>query len=192
MSLVAMGSSWQLGTHVLNLMHTFRHEVFVKRLKWTLPLVVDGQERDQYDTSEANYVVIRDDSDRATACARLLPTTGSYMLPELFPQLLGGGPVPRDPSIWELSRFAISVRETGEGRHLAFSKPTLEFLALICRFARKHDVARLLFVTSVKVERLMLRAGVPVHRIAPPAVIDGNLTIALFIETTESQQVYAA
>ena len=39
MSTVAMGSSWQLSTQVLNLMHTFRHEVFVKRLKWSLPLV---------------------------------------------------------------------------------------------------------------------------------------------------------
>jgi len=143
-------------------------------------------ERDQYDTPEAKYVVISDGSDRVTACARLLPTTGSYMLAEMFPQLLGGAPVPRDPGIWELSRFAVSVRETREGRHLAFSKPSLDLLDLICGFARQHEIARLLFVTSVQIERLMLRAGVPVHRIAAPALIDGSLTVALFIEITES------
>jgi acyl homoserine lactone synthase len=191
MSMVAMGSSWQLSTHVMNLMHTFRHEVFVKRLKWSLPLV-NGVERDQYDTPETRYVVISDGSDRVTACARLLPTIGSYMLAEMFPQLLGGAPVPRDPGIWELSRFATSVRETHEGRHLAFSKASLDLLDLICGFARQHEIARLLFVTSVQIERLMLRAGVPVHRIAAPAPVDGRLTVALFIEITESEQHYAA
>ena len=190
MSMVAMGSSWQLSTQVLNLMHTFRHEVFVKRLKWSLPLV-NGVERDQYDTPEAKYVVVSDGSDRVTACARLLPTTAAYMLPELFPQLLGEAPVPRDPAIWELSRFATSVRETREGRVLCLSRPTLEFLDLIFDFARQHAIERLVFVTSVQIERLMLRAGILVHRIAAPALIDDRLSIALFIEITESEHPYA-
>jgi N-acyl-L-homoserine lactone synthetase len=183
MSMVAMGSSWQLSTQVLHLMHAFRHEVFVKRLKWSLPLV-NGVERDQYDTSDAKYVVISDGSDRVTACARLLPTTAAYMLPELFPQLLAGASAPRDPAIWELSRFATSVRETRAGRVLSLSKPTLELLDLIFGFARQHDIARLIFVTSIQIERLMLRAGIPVHRIAAPAAVDGHLSVALFIEIT--------
>src|SRR3569833_564476 len=190
MSMVAMGSSWQLSTEVLQLMHSFRHEVFVKRLKWSLPLI-NGVERDQYDTPQAKYVVSSDGADRVTACARLLPTTGSYMLPELFPQLLGEDPVPRDPDIWELSRFATSVRETREGRVLSLSKPTLELLDLIFDFARQHAIARLVFVTSVQVERLMLRAGIPVHRIAAPALIDGGLSVALFIEVAQSERHYA-
>ena len=185
-----MGSSWQLSSRVLQLMHTFRHEVFVERLKWSLPLL-DGVERDEYDTPDAKYVLISDGADRVTACARLLPTTAAYMLPELFPQLLGEAPVPRNPAIWELSRFATSVRETREGRVLSLSRPTLEFLDFIFEFARQHAIARLVFVTSVQVERLMLRAGIPVHRIAAPALIDGRLSIALFIEITESKQHYA-
>ena len=184
MSMVAMGSSWQLSTQVLNLMHVFRHEVFVKRLKWSLPMI-DGVERDQYDTPDAKYVVVSDGSDRVTACARLLPTTGAYMLPELFPQLLGGASVPRDPAIWELSRFATSVRATREGRAISLSKPTLEFLDLILGFAHRHDIARLVFVTSIQIERLMLRAGLSVHRLAAPAAVDGRLSVALFIEITK-------
>jgi acyl homoserine lactone synthase len=184
MAMVAMGSCWQLSSQILTLMHAFRHEIFVKRLKWSLPLV-NGVERDQYDTAEAKYVVVTDGPDRVTACARLLPTTAAYMLPDLFPQLLGGASVPRDAAVWELSRFATSVRETREGRVLSLSKPTLEFLDLIFGFARRHDIARLVFVTSIKIERLMLRAGMPVHRIAPPALVDGHLSVALFIEITQ-------
>jgi acyl homoserine lactone synthase len=164
----------------------FRHQVFVKRLKGSLPMV-EGEEQDRYDTSDAKYVVGSDGSGRVTACARLLPTTAAYMLSEQFPQLLGEGSVPRDPAIWELSRFATSVRESSEGRVLALSQPTLEFLDLIFAFARGHDIARLIFVTSVQVERLMLRAGVPVHRIAAPALVDGHLSVALCIEISKEK-----
>lgn len=169
-------------------MHEFRHEVFVRRLKWSLPLV-NGIERDQYDTLSTKYVVIRDDTDRVTACARLLPTTEAYMLPDLFPQLLGGRVTPRDPSVWELSRFATSVRETREGRILSLSQPTLDFLDLIFAFARANNIERLIFVTSVGIERLMLRAGLPVHRIGPPAIAEGQRSVALFIEIAKQKSL---
>jgi N-acyl-L-homoserine lactone synthetase len=76
------------------------------------------------------------------------------------------------------------VRETREGRVLSLSKPTLEFLDLIFGFARRHDIVRLIFVTSVQIERLMLRADIPVHRLAAPGVVDGHRSVALFIEIT--------
>lgn len=191
MPTLSSGNCRQLSSALVNLMHEFRHEVFVKRLKWSLP-ATDGVERDQYDTSSARYVVLTDDTDRITACARLLPTMESYMLPELFPQLLGGGDTPRAPGIWELSRFATSVRETGEGRILALSKPTLDFLAQVLECSQRHNIRRLIFVTSIGVERLMLRAGVPVHRIGPPALVDGQLTVALFIEVEKEKAVAPA
>jgi N-acyl-L-homoserine lactone synthetase len=79
------------------------------------------------------------------------------------------------------------VRETGEGRILSLSKPTLDFLEQVLDCAQRHDIRRLIFVTSIKVERLMLRAAVPVHRIAPPALVDGQLTVALFIEVEKEK-----
>jgi acyl homoserine lactone synthase len=163
------------------MMHEFRRKVFVQRLQWKLPLL-DGMERDQYDTPDAKYIIISDADDRVTACARLLPTTKEYMLPELFPQLLGSCPPPCDAAVWELSRFATSVRETHEGRILSLSQPTLDLLHTVFEFSRRHNITRLVLVTSVGIERLLLRAGVAVHRVAPPAVVDGKLHVALFIE----------
>lgn len=181
MATVEMGTCRQLSARLVSRMHEFRYDVFVRRLKWSLPLP-NGVEQDQYDTPDARYVIISDESGRVTACARLLPTTETYMLPELFPQLLGGLATPRDAAIWELSRFATSVRETREGRILSLSKPTLDFLDLIFDFARRNGIDRLLFVTTVSIERLMLRAGLPVHRMGPPAIVDGHPAVALFIE----------
>jgi acyl homoserine lactone synthase len=188
MSTVAMGSSTQLNVNVMRLLDQFRHDVFVKRLGWSLPMM-NGVERDQYDTADAQYVVLSDGPERVTACARLLPTTGNYMLPDLFPQLLGSCAAPKDATVWELSRFATSVRETREGRVLSLSKPTLELLDLVYDHARKLNVARLVLVTSIGIERLMLRAGVAAHRVGPPSMVDGNLCVALFIEVPAQRAV---
>jgi acyl homoserine lactone synthase len=183
MRTIAAGRSLELAG-VMGQMHEFRYNVFVKRLGWALPMI-DGVEQDQYDTPDTRYVVMRDDDGRVTACARLIPTTHSYMLPELFPQLLGDSQAPCDESVWELSRFATSVRETREGRILSLSKPTLDFLNQILDFARQHEIARLVLVTSIGIERLILRAGVQAHRIAPPDRVDGSLCVALFIEVNQ-------
>ena len=182
---VTTGTSGQLSAQLLGLMDEFRHEVFARRLGWALPML-NGVERDQYDTPDAKYVIMSDSAGHVTACARLLPTMKAYMLPELFPQLLGSCAAPRDPSIWELSRFATSVRETREGRILSLSKPTLDFLDWVFDLARQHDITRLVLVTSVGIERLMLRAGLPAHRVAPPALVNETLTVALFIDVPEA------
>ncbi len=173
----------ELDAETVNLMHEFRHEVFVKRLGWALG-GAQGRETDRYDSEDAKYIVMTriDGRDRVTGSARLLPTTQPYMLPDLFPQLLGGCPAPRDSKVWELSRFATSVRATGDGRVLSLSDRTLELLNLVFELARRHDVARLLLVTSIGIERLMLRAGLSAHRLAPPATVDGELCVAVSIE----------
>jgi acyl homoserine lactone synthase len=186
MTTIATGDSEQLSVHVMSLMHEYRHSVFVKRLGWSLPLP-EGVERDEYDTPEAKYLISRDASERVTACARLLPTTNAYMLPELFPQLLGDCATPRDSGIWELSRFATTVRKTREGRVLGLSRPTLEFLDAVFEFARRNGVSRLILVTSIGIERLMLRAGLLVHRVAPPAMIDGNPCVSVFIDVPDME-----
>jgi N-acyl-L-homoserine lactone synthetase len=181
MTTIAMGSRDQLPAKIMNLMHAFRTEVFVNRLRWSLP-TAEGLERDRYDTANAKYVVITDEAVKVVASARLLPTTGAYMLPDLFPQLLAGRATPRDARLWELSRFATSVRTSGDGRVLSLSDQTLDLLDYVFDLARQHDVGRLILATSVGIERLMLRTGLDAHRLAPPATVDGTLCVAVIIE----------
>lgn len=179
--MISVGGRGELTPAVVRSMHRLRHETFVGRLRWTLPLV-GGVERDRYDNREAVYFVVHDVHEDVTACARLLPTTSAYMLADLFAELLGDRPPPRDPDTWELSRFATSVRRSREGRILSLSPPTLELLEAIFRFARDNAIARLLLVTSIAIERLLLRAALDVHRIGPPAHMPDGLIVALAIE----------
>jgi N-acyl-L-homoserine lactone synthetase len=179
--MITIGARNELALQVVRSMHEFRHAIFVRRLRWSLPML-GGLECDQYDNEQAVYFIVRDDEGRTTACARLLPTTAGYMLPEVFPELLGGQPAPRDRAIWELSRFATSVRQTHEGRVLSLSQPTLDLLQAVTEFARQNAVKRLLLVTSVAIERLLLRAALDVHRLGAPVRMSSGLAIALFIE----------
>jgi acyl homoserine lactone synthase len=104
------------------------------------------------------------------------------MLPELFPDLLNGADAPRDPVVWELSRFATDVRKTGQGRMVGFSEVTVDLLEAIFEFARGHGIERLLLVTSIGIERLLMHSGLHVHRLGIPARLGGSLSVAVFIE----------
>lgn len=186
--MITIGRRADLPPHVVSSMHAFRHAIFVHRLGWTLPML-DGVERDQYDNEHAVYFITRDEVDQITACARLLPTTSDYMIPDLFSALLGEQPAPKDWRIWELSRFATSVRQSREGRVLSLSQPTLELLDSIFVFAQEGCIERLLVVTSIAIERLLLRAQYDVHRLAPPAYVGCAFAVALAIEVARSPPI---
>jgi N-acyl-L-homoserine lactone synthetase len=178
---MTIGSRRELTNEIVNSMHDFRYAIFVRRLGWSLPLQA-GIERDQYDSDHAVYFVVRDGANNVTACARLLPTTAPYMLADVFPHLLGDHPAPRTAAVWELSRFATSTRKSGEARVLSLSQPTQDLLEAILEFGRQHAIQQLALVTSVSIERLLLRAGFNVHRAAAPAATPDGLIVALFIE----------
>jgi acyl homoserine lactone synthase len=165
-------------------MHEFRHDVFVRRLAWSLPML-DGAECDQYDHAGTRYFVASDEHGHVVACTRLLPTTARYMLPELFPQLLGDTVAPNDPSVWELSRFASNCYGSN-GRVLSLAQSTLDLLHTVLSFARQNSIVRLALVTSIAIERLVLRAGFATHRIAAPKLIKNAPCVAIFIEVPES------
>ncbi|MDT8999866.1 acyl-homoserine-lactone synthase [Paucibacter sp. APW11] len=163
----------------------YRYQVFVERLGWDLK-TAPGYEQDQFDHDDTVHVVARNDEGDIVGCGRLLPTTESYLLESVFPELLNGLPVPRSEQIWELSRFAaMEVKADADGmnarRHFMAERVLLEAL----RFCAARGVTHLLAVSTLAVERLMQRAGVDVHRIGPPSMIGGQPVLAFVIAVNE-------
>jgi acyl homoserine lactone synthase len=155
----------------------YRRKVFVDRLGWNLPCEA-GCEQDQFDREDTVYLVARDDDD-VIGCGRLLPSTGPYLLQEVFPELLNGLEPPRSPTVWELSRFAVGgagKAELARDKYLA-----TRMLLRALEFCQRQGVQQLLAVTTGAVERLMLRAGVDLQRLGPPAIIDGQPVFAFVI-----------
>lgn len=161
----------------------YRHRVFVERLGWQLD-AQDGAESDEFDRPDTVYVAVEDERGDIVGCARLLPTTKPYLLSELFPQLLNGLPPPRDPSIWELSRFAAQDLNCRAGSPLAefSSSSTATLMREAMSVAAGRGARRLLTVSPVGIERLIRRLGIPAHRAGPPMILGGHATFACWIE----------
>lgn len=94
-------------------MYRQRFEIYVKRRKWKGLTPMGGLEKDQYDTSQATYLLALDDEDDILAALRLLPTTGPHILGDLFPHLAPEG-VPRGEDILELTRFYVAPFGAGK------------------------------------------------------------------------------
>jgi N-acyl-L-homoserine lactone synthetase len=160
----------------------YRHKIFIERLGWSLP-VEDGMERDQFDHSDTFYVVAREANGSICGCARLLPTTGSYLLGEVFPELLAGLPAPHAHDVWELSRFAAASADPDLAINAAANTHGLLAAAVAC--AIEQGATRLITVSPLGIERLLHRMGVHAHRAGPPMRVDGKPIFACWIEIDE-------
>lgn len=161
----------------------YRHEIFVETLGWQLD-TPDGSEQDQFDRQDTVYVVARNDQNCITGCARLLPTTGPYLLSEVFPMLLNGMAPPCSEDVWELSRFAAVDIDgaTGSARRRLSSPHAVTLLRGAIRSAADLGAKRLITVSPIGIERLLRHAGFEAHRAGPPMIVGGHPLFACWIE----------
>jgi len=180
---VISGASSHLPEGLFLKLANYRYRVFVERLGWQLP-IHDGLETDQFDCPQAIYVVAEEPGGEICGCARLLPTSGPYPLTAMFPELLNGTPPPRDPTIWELSRFtAVNLARRSTTPLADFRNSSAALLmreAMAC--AASHGARRLVTVTALAMERLIRRLGIHSHRMGPPRIVNGELIYGCWID----------
>lgn len=144
-------------------MYRFRHKVFSQRLGWEVASCND-MEIDVFDAADPCYMLVRDQNADVVGCWRLLPTTGPYMLKDTFAQLLCGEDAPRTKRIWECSRFAVESSETGDLAQATLSPVTFAMIRAVYDFAVREGIDEYVMVTSVSLERLLRRLGIPIER----------------------------
>lgn len=99
----------------LRAMFEARKRVFVDLLKWQVPVLEGRYEIDQFDTVDAEYLILTDEAGDHLASARLLRTEGPHILADLFGQLCDG-PVPSGPACREITRFCLEPALTARQR----------------------------------------------------------------------------
>lgn len=93
----------------LEQMFELRYEICIKKWGWTVPDSLPGRDIDAFDTADTIYLLYYDEvRDAIIGCCRLNPTTKPYMVSELWPEYCDLQEIPRDPTVWESSRFVIS------------------------------------------------------------------------------------
>lgn len=95
-----------LADPALRAMFEARKRVFVDLLKWDVPVIAGCYEVDQFDTPEADYLVLMDELGQHRASARLLRTDRPHILADLFSHLCDG-PIPSGPTTREITRFCL-------------------------------------------------------------------------------------
>ncbi|MEP6722089.1 MAG: acyl-homoserine-lactone synthase [Variovorax sp.] len=180
---IIAGTADQLPAGLLFDMARYRHAVFVERLGWQLQ-PTGRLELDQFDRRDTVYVLAVNAAGKLVGMTRLLPTARPYLLADVFPQLLGGAPLPRSPQVWELSRFAaLDPEATASRAQLTFVSPlALDILSVAMSVAADEGATRLISVSPVGVERILRHAGLVNERAGPPIRIEGRPLVACWIK----------
>lgn len=176
------GTRQQLPPQLFEQMGHYRREVFINQLGWELN-TTNGMELDDFDGPDAVYVCSRDEERNVNGVARLLPTTGPYLMEKVFPQLWAGNEMPCDPKIWELSRFAMvnSANSAGVSLHQASAIAASTLLRQVIQAAKSNGAKLLITVSPVAMERLLRLNGFDVRRAGLPMFQQGTYIVALHL-----------
>ena len=163
---------------------SLRYKVFYQRLNW--PLKTAGSlESDEYDIPQAHYLYAKGEQGQVVGCWRILPTTSDYMLKNTFPELLGAMTAPRDSQVYELSRFAVDKDFSALAGGV--SNVTMKMFQSLYHHAQQRYITRYITVTSVGVEKLIQRLGIPCERLGNQQVhvLGSTRSVALSIPMNE-------
>ncbi len=147
----------------LRQLYRFRHQIFKERLGWQIP-TRDSLEWDIYDELDPVYCAYYRQGSIVGAF-RLLPTTGPYMLRDVFAELLRGEPSPCTGDVWEVSRFAVKPACCNARTQLTCSEEMFELLRACYDFSCSNGIRELVLVTSVAVERMLRGVRIPLERL---------------------------
>lgn len=164
-TLVIEGNSHKHAEH-LAAVYALRHKIFCTQKSW-VPTNKEQQDVDAYDCLNPVHFIHLDDEDEVDGCCRIVPTTGPNMLRDIFPELMGGHPMPCAESMWEISRFAVDTERLDDS-YTMISDVTSELLITLFTYALKKEISRIVAVTDTAFERVLRRAGLYTTRYAPP------------------------
>ncbi len=142
----------------LDEMHRLRYKVFKARLGWDVQ-TSNGRERDRYDDLHPIYTLAINNEGALVGSSRLLPTTGPYMLRDVFPQLLDGHSAPSSPFVWESSRFAIDCGGNTECCLAFVNRITAEIFCGIIEFCLTKGIRQVVGVYDIRFAAVFSRAG---------------------------------
>lgn len=155
---------------VMPSMLRLRHKEFKERQSYNIPTFKD-MEYDAYDTPAAVYVVWRDDNGVVRGCSRMAPTDRSYMIRDLWPNIVTKIDLPNGDDIWESSRFAIDSDLPADMR----ARVKLEILQAKIEYALALGIKGMVGVMPPLIWRaVFVNSGWPIDNIGPVTILESG------------------
>lgn len=161
---------------VLRAMFEARKRVFVDLLKWEVPVLGGAWELDQFDDSEATYVVLSDGQNAHLASARLLKTTRPHILGDLYPELADGG-APRGADVYEITRFCLERSLRAAERRRARDR----LVSALAAHALRHGITRYTGVAEIGWFQQIAEFGWDCAALGSPRIVGGAMLVGLMI-----------
>lgn len=168
---------------LLDGMYKLRHTVFAERLKWT-SLNNSQREIDLYDVINPVYLICRDPDGDVVGCWRLLPTTGPFMLKDIFSHLLWGTPPPEQSDTWEISRFAIDPQWRDYDSLGAVGSVVGQMLLDLFDFSEANGITRIVAASDIRFDRILKRAGLITTHYGPAVRMENSYAVAGWADIT--------
>lgn len=157
-------------------MFAARKRVFVDLLHWDVPVLANAYEVDQFDTAEAEYLILLDACERHRASTRLLRTDQPHILATLYPYLCAG-PVPSGPTVREITRFCLDPDQPTAERRLARN----QLVRALVEYALDRGISDYTGVATQAWFDQIVRFGWQCTALGPGMRIGGDRLVALHI-----------
>jgi len=147
--------------------YRLRHKVFAESLKW-VPETTDREEVDLYDLWATTVGLLQDDGV-VVGVARLLPSSGLFMLEKEFGSLLPAGyQIRKTSDTAEITRLAVDpeIRDRGLS-----SKIMLGLLKGVYQWAVVNDIRYYYLEVEHRFFRTLRALGFPCEMIGEPVVL---------------------
>jgi N-acyl-L-homoserine lactone synthetase len=147
--------------------YRLRHKVFAESLKW-VPETDDRQEMDLYDMWGTTVGLVRDDG-AVVGVARLIPSSGQFMLEKEFGALLQDGyQIRKNSDTAEITRLAVDpeIRDRGLS-----STMMLALLKGVYQWAVENDIRYYYLEVEHRFFRTLRALGFPCEMIGEPVVL---------------------
>jgi acyl homoserine lactone synthase len=165
--------------------YALRTQAFSERRKWDVQVHEGLYEYDQYDNSNAYYLLcINPLTNNVFGGIRLIPTNYPYMLKDIFAKHLNinTGKLPMNKAVWEISRFVINVFEAPQNDRIDKRLWMPIFFISILKHALAFNLTSMVTVSESKVVRLIERYQWPFKSIGKQTLIGSSETIAGYLD----------
>ncbi|HUQ94163.1 MAG TPA: acyl-homoserine-lactone synthase [Bryobacteraceae bacterium] len=147
-----------------------RYKMLVDAQYWDVGRF-QGMEYDSYDTPAATYLVWLDKDGVARGSVRTVPTDRSYMLKDLWPNIVEKIPLPQSLSVWEATRFCVDSSLPKDVRRQIKHELVCAFL----EFGLKNDVREMIGVMPPKLwKSCFIEAGWDIEFLGPEKQVEGG------------------